>query len=113
MRYLFSLMILLIVACRSATSYEILSESEMQMIVWDLLRANGLAQAEVLKNGKVESLLSDAEKYKQVFSSYSMRREDFLKSYNYYLTRPDRLKVILDSVSNMAIRNTEEIQRTP
>lgn len=113
MRYLFSCMILLLVACHSSSSSSVLSEPEMQMVVWDLLRANGLTQAEVLKNGKVESLLSDAEKYQQVFSSHATSREAFLKSYTFYLARPDRLKVILDSVSNMAIRYTEEIQRTP
>ena len=113
MRYLFLWMIFLMAACRGASSNGVLSEPEMQMVVWDLLRANGLAQAEVLKNGKVESLLSDAEKYQQVFSSHAISREDFLKSYTYYLARPDRLKVILDSVSNMAIRYTEEVQRTP
>ena len=113
MRYLSIILSVLFFACRSMSSYGVLSESEMQQIVWDLLRANGLAQAEILKAGKTESLLADAEKYHQVFSSHGTSHEAFLKSYNYYVTRPDRLKVIMDSVSSMATRYSDNIQKIP
>ncbi|MFZ9717916.1 MAG: DUF4296 domain-containing protein [Chitinophagaceae bacterium] len=103
----------LLSACKSVDSYQVLSEREMQYVIWDLLRANGLSQAEILKMGKTESLLEDARKYEQVFSSYGLNREAFMKSYAYYAARPDQLKVIMDSVSNMAIRYGEEIQRVP
>ena len=107
------IVVMILSSCKTITSHQVLPKHEMQYVIWDLLRANGLSQAELLKMGKAESLLDDAKKYEQVFLSYNLTREDFLKSYAYYIARPDQLKVIMDSVSAMAIRYTEEVQYVP
>lgn len=78
----------------------ILSQNEMRKIMWDLMRADAYVADFIMKDStrdhdpKAESTIL----YDQVFNMHSTTRETFIKSRDFYESRPDLLKVITDSL---------------
>jgi len=78
----------------------ILSQNEMRKIMWDLMRADAYVTDFIMKDStrkhdqKAESTLL----YEQVFDIHSTTKETFIKSRDFYESRPDLLKVITDSL---------------
>ncbi|MGN6418818.1 MAG: DUF4296 domain-containing protein, partial [Pseudobacter sp.] len=51
--------------------------------------------------------------YDQVFQVHKITREEFVKSYKFYLSRPDISKVMFDSIASRANRKREEQYNKP
>ena len=70
----------------------------MRKIMWDLMRADAYVSDFIMKdstrNQKAESVIL----YEQIFKMHSTTEEAFIKSRDFYLSRPDLLKVITDSL---------------
>jgi len=70
----------------------------MRKIMWDLMRADAYVSDFIMKdstrNQKEESVIL----YEQIFKLHSTTEEAFIKSRDFYLSRPDLLKVITDSL---------------
>src|SRR5437773_4343436 len=97
--YLLAIVLVLLVACKNKNeSKDILSREKMMPLVYDLMLSeefvSNLAQRDTTYKGSVERF----KKYEQVFNLHHTDHKTFAKSYNYYLGRPDELKVIFDSV---------------
>ncbi|HET9277018.1 MAG TPA: DUF4296 domain-containing protein [Flavitalea sp.] len=84
---------------------DILPRKKMEVILWDMIQAdrfNALFQLKDSASKNVE--LEKFKLYEQVFAIHKTSKDDFIKSYKYYLSRPDMAKVMFDSMTAKAER---------
>ena len=92
----------------------ILSLNKMQTVMWDMIQADQYAALSVAKdssahiNTKVETL----KLYEEVFRLHEVSREEFRKSYQYYLDHPELNQRLFDSLMSQGTRlRTESYSR--
>ena len=78
----------------------VLPLKKMQLVLWDLLRADELIGSKISKDSSLDIKDKSIEMYEQVFRIHNITKNEFQKSVDYYQTRPDLLRVILDSISS-------------
>jgi hypothetical protein len=91
----------------------ILSQEKMEGVLWDMIQADQystlyLAKDSARTNPKMETL----RLYEQVFRMHDVSREEFRKSYQYYLDHPALSQVLFDSLTAKGVRlRTESYSR--
>ncbi len=89
----------------------ILPMDKMEKVLWDMIQADRYAtivlSRDSSKNLKEETFVL----YEQVFSTHKINRQQFIKSFKFYLERPDISQVMLDSLATKANRRREEMYR--
>jgi hypothetical protein len=117
MRWIAGLLMFLIIAgCTNNDKIPsgIIDKPRMEKILWDMMQADRyVASFITAKEGdSAKKKLQAAEIYEQVFRLNKISRDEFLKSYKFYLGRPDITKVIFDSISAKADRHRNELYRS-
>ncbi len=101
MRYLV-IVVFIIIGCAKPNKIpdNVLGEDKMGNVLWDLIRADELAQntKDSTKNITSKSLIL----YEQVFTIHKTSREEVDRSIQWYQKHPDQLKPILDSLNRKA-----------
>jgi hypothetical protein len=113
-RWLFTLIITgSIIACgKNKKAGEILPPVKMEKVIWDMVQADEYIQAFVLKDSnKVDVNAERYKLYQQVFQLHNTSKEQFKKSYDYYIARPGENKVIFDSLAAKANRRIQEVYK--
>ena len=111
------LIVLLIAACidRTKVPKDIIARPKMEKIMWDMVQADSyvssyimtqLADSPSVKQEKAAVL------YEQVFRLNHISRDEFLKSYKYYMSRPDLTKPMFDSIVARADRRRADIYKS-
>lgn len=86
----------------------VIAKDEMESILWDMMLADRYSAQYLLKDSlKMDVKLETFKLYEQVFQVHKITREEFLKSYKYYLQRPDITKVIFDSLAARGSRQRD------
>lgn len=89
----------------------IMPMDQMESVLWDMIQADRYATSvlsrDSSKNLKEETLVL----YEEVFSIHKVSRQQFIKSFKFYLERPDISQVMLDSLATKANRRRDEIYR--
>ena len=79
---------------------DILSQSKMQGVMWDLIRADEFVSTYIWKN---DSLINREEEsvnlYKQIFQIHNITKDQFRNSLSFYRQHPKLLKIIVDSLN--------------
>ncbi|MBO9633092.1 MAG: DUF4296 domain-containing protein, partial [Chitinophagaceae bacterium] len=89
---------------------DVLDRDEMQAVMWDMIQADRYAamffpsDSVRKKDIKTETL----KLYDQVFQIHKISQEEFVRSYKFYLSRPDISKGMFDSIYSSANRKREE-----
>jgi hypothetical protein len=87
----------------------IIKPEEMKQIMWDVMRADALAQQYV----KSDSTLNDSTQTKiltqKVFELHGIKAEDFGVSYAWYIKNPGTMKTMFDSLYEQKRRSNIEI----
>ena len=93
----------------------ILPKDKMEAVIWDLVQVDEYNKQYLSKDSskKKELSLETMQWYDEVFQFHHTSREEFDKSYRFYLTNPALLKQILDSATTMANRRQNEIFKIP
>ncbi len=93
-----------LLSCSSDQSIppDILQPGQMKGIVWDLIKAGELAKYDTLVNKNIRLKDTATLLFEKVFALHHVDREQFYKSYRYYLAHPDQNKALIDSVSVLA-----------
>lgn len=109
MKRLFSVLCIFSFACKSPDKIpdNVIKIDTMKTIVWDMIEAGEVAQ---LQSGSDSSLYKKrlTEKYQQVFDLHAISKSVFYNSYAYYEKRPDKNKILMDSVTAYANRKRAE-----
>lgn len=102
----------LLFACTDKTSIpaDVIPREKMEKVLWDMMMADRFAAQYLVRDStRINVTDSTFKLYSQVFSLNDITREDFVKSYKFYLTRPDLTKVMFDSILLRANRQKEEL----
>lgn len=87
-------------ACKKKSNdNKILVINDMKTIVWDMTLAdewfNQISNTDSLQKTRKMNI----QLYEQVFVSHKITKKIFYTSYQYYQLHPDKMKILIDSVS--------------
>lgn len=86
----------------------ILSQEKMRFIMWDMIRADEYANNFLVKNASLDINSEKASLYEQIFKLHSTKADIFKKSLAFYQSKPNLLKVIIDSLRSEERRVLQE-----
>lgn len=78
----------------------VMPPEKFEAILTDVLLADALTLERSFKDTAVKITDENAAYFLKVFELHGVSKNEFMKSYNFYLQRPDLLKIITDSVSS-------------
>lgn len=87
----------------------VIEQKKFQAILKDVVIADALSTERSFKDTAVKIPDANAAYFLKVFEMHGVTKNQFMVSYNYYLTRPDLLKVMTDSVSAQLSRKSERL----
>ncbi|MEJ8842612.1 DUF4296 domain-containing protein [Lacibacter sp. H375] len=101
-----------IVACSETKKppANILGPEKFQKILTDVILADALSTERSFKDTSLKIKDANASYFLKIFEIHGVTKNEFMRSYNFYLSRPDLLRVISDSVS--AVLNRENLKLT-
>jgi hypothetical protein len=90
----------------------IISKNEMQNILWDMIQADQYAKQFIVKDSAKRNVSAETMKlYDEIFQIHHITQQEFQKSYQFYMGRPDLLKIIFDSLALQGNRHMQEIYK--
>jgi hypothetical protein len=99
MRKFINLFILLLIACScNNRPKDILPPSKMKAVLWDYIQADTFTTDYISKDSSKNPALENAGLQKTIFNFHHVTKEEFYKSYNYYLKHGNEMQVMLDSI---------------
>lgn len=91
-------------SCKESMQAGIIGPQKMQVILWDVLRADALSR-ELVRTDSSKSMSTEVDRLRsQVFLIHKITGEQFVKSYSFYTRNPGILKRILDSLNSQQVR---------
>lgn len=99
---------------RSKIPPDIIPQDKMEKIMWDMVQADRFVnsfiftQKDTLPVKKQQAAIF----YEKVFRLHGISRDEFLKSYKYYLGRPELTKLMFDSISSRADRRRADVYKS-
>ncbi len=112
MRILFYLILPLILsACinKNDVPQNIINPPKIQKVMMDMLLADAVNSELSSRDSSFKISAQNKYRFEQIFKNYQISKDQFYKSYNYYLSHPDIFKPITDSIASISerIRTTE------
>jgi hypothetical protein len=91
----------------------ILSREKMENVLWDMIQADQYSTLYLAKDSAhINTKMENLRLYEQVFLLHQVTREEFRKSYQYYLDHPALNQVLFDSLISRGNRlRTESYSR--
>jgi Domain of unknown function (DUF4296) len=84
----------------------------MQKILWDMIQADQFAKQFIVKDSAKKNVSVETMKlYDEIFQIHHITKQEFQKSYQFYVGRPDILKIIFDSLAAQGNRHIQEIYK--
>jgi len=91
-----------LLSCGDGRPKGLLKADKMEKVLWDVIRANTYV-TQYLSRDTSRSIAGEQIKYQQkVFAFHKISKEDFYTSYDYYLSHPGAMGVVLDSIISKA-----------
>jgi hypothetical protein len=85
----------------------VIKPKEMKSILWDVMRAQTLAQETSLKDTAVSVPVEINLLSKKIFKIHNTDSTHFVESYNWYVKHPEALKLIFDSLYTQKQRESD------
>jgi hypothetical protein len=92
---------------------DVLPQNQMRHIMWDLIRADEFAGNFVSRDSSLNRKAESVKLYEQVFRIHATTREQFEQSLNFYKSRPDLLKTVMDSLRSNERKAMRELSSPP
>lgn len=103
MKWLIIAVVTFIFACcsdsRQKKPKDLLGISSMTAVLADVLTADAVANEKKYHDSLLNVNNLSATYYQQIFKLHNISKEQFKKSYEYYVNHPDEFKTVLDSVN--------------
>ena len=88
----------------------VLPKEKMQKVLWDVIQAERFRETFIRDSSK--DLKAETFKlYAQVFAIHKVTKDEFAKSYKFYMGRPDIAREMFDSLATKANRAREEMYK--
>ena len=107
------LSLLFLLACGEKTNVpkDVLAVPQMTDVLWDMMLADELVANNLpIDTGSVRFDTSIVI-YSQIAEAHNTTQAQFKKSLNFYKTRPDLMKVILDTLNNRTVLPPAEFNK--
>jgi hypothetical protein len=91
----------------------ILSKEVMQNVLWDMIQSDQYSTYLAKDSAHVDLKMENLRLYDQVFRLHHVSREEFSKSYKYYLAHPEMAQTLFDSLLAMGNRLRAENYNRP
>lgn len=108
--YLFLLTVA--IACGKKHS-SVLSLNDMKTVMWDMLNADSWYAQTALRDTTGNLNKKNIEWYGQIFVQHDITKEQFYKSYSYYEARPEKMKLLMDSIEAYGTRTKMNLDHIP
>jgi hypothetical protein len=93
------LVCLVLAACnKKPKANEPFAINDMKTILWDIETADVWFNQIPLTDSVHRTRQMNIQLYEQVFASHNITKKQFYEGYQYYQTRPDKMKILMDSV---------------
>lgn len=105
--------LILQVACRrnAHQAAGLLSPDTMRVVIGEMLKADAFNELRALKDTNYRHDTAYAVAYINIFGSHHISKEQFQDSYNFYMSKPEELKAIIDTMTDRT--NREMMKRMP
>jgi len=102
--------LLVLASCGSKNKVpaEIMQPAKMQKILWDVVRSQALAAEEARKDSTINEIAQTKVLVQKAFKIHDVTSDEYEKSYKWYTSHPDIMKVLLDSLSNQIQQENQE-----
>lgn len=109
-RLFFIIIPVIIASCYSVEKRPatVIKPEKMKGILWDVMRAQTLAQETSLKDSGISMPVEINLLSKKIFKMHNTDSSHFVESYNWYVKHPEALKVIFDSLYNQKQKESEK-----
>jgi hypothetical protein len=88
----------------------VLPKEKMQKVLWDVIQAERFRETFIRDSSK--DLKAETFKlYAQVFAIHKVTKDEFAKSYKFYMSRPDIAREMFDSLATKANRTREDMYK--
>jgi hypothetical protein len=91
-----------LLSCNNKLPKGILEEKKMEKVLWDILKVDTYSKTYIAKDSTKNAAIENAKMQQQIFDLHKITKDQFYKSYNYYLANGDLIKPLLDSIANKA-----------
>jgi hypothetical protein len=98
-----------IIGCSNDTNDRIIPRDSMQMIMWDMMKADEVFIRKLVADTNAARNKEDVKLYETVFRIHKISKDRFFESYRYYEAHPILMKEIVDSIDSKS--NRERIER--
>lgn len=104
---------IVLVACsdKEKVPGDVIPKVQMEKILWDMVQAERYSSVFLVKDSAKNVKEETFKLYEQIFSIHKTTKEEFIKSYRFYLSRPDIARVMFDSMASHANRIREEMNK--
>jgi Domain of unknown function (DUF4296) len=92
---------------------DVIPKSKMEMVIWQMMQADEFFTNYVMKDSAKNTTAERTKLYQQVFALNKITKEDFRKSYEFYIRRPEISRPMFDSLSAKASRRRGEVYSKP
>lgn len=108
--FIYLISILFLSACinKKDVPKNIIQPEKMQKIMMEMFTADGVNNELSLRDTSFNLPDNNKSKFQQIFTNHKISKDQFYKSYNFYLGHPDLLKPITDSLA--AISNKQSLK---
>lgn len=80
---------------------DILTKSKMQVVIWDLIRADEFVSNYIWKNDSLINRMEESVRlYEKIFLIHKITKDEFRRSLSFYRQHPKLLKIIVDSLNS-------------
>ncbi len=87
----------------------VLPPVQMEKLLFDVIVAEGYAESYLFKDSSKTKEQWMNEEMDRVLAIHKVSQETFMKSYDFYKTRPDLFKPITDTMNEKSQRNRERV----
>jgi hypothetical protein len=88
----------------------VLPKDKMEKVLWDMVQAERYRETFV-RDSALDLKKETFKLYAQVFEIHQITKDEFIKSYKFYMSRPDISRVLFDSLATRANRRREELYK--
>ncbi|OQP57487.1 DUF4296 domain-containing protein [Niastella populi] len=87
----------------------ILPKDKMEKVLWDMIQAERYRESFIRDSSTMKT--ETFRLYAQVFEIHQVSKDEFIKSYKFYMSRPDLARIMFDSLATRANRRREELYK--
>ena len=102
-----------IIGCndKTGTPSGVLGKEKMQSVMWDIIRAEVFTEQFLKKDSSKNIAMENLKLQNEIFSMHKVTRSQYYKSYDYYISHTDLIRLVLDSMSTKADRERFELYK--